>query len=76
MSDKICEINISNNWLTDTYIFYEDESILRIYNHNSINHHLKEWIEPQKITRAIKNKIVTKCLEKHKDRIMDILDYL
>ncbi|WP_326984875.1 hypothetical protein VUJ46_10205 [Chryseobacterium sp. MYb264] len=75
MKNKICEISISKDWLVDTYIFYENQTIKRVFADNSLNHKLTRWLEPKQISKTIKDQLIRKCPEELKEKIMLILDY-
>ena len=75
MENKICEISISTSWLGDTYIFYEDNSIKRVFDYNSLSCDVTEWLKPKQISKNNKDKLIKKCPDSCKERIMLILDY-
>jgi hypothetical protein len=75
MEKEICTISITTNWLGDEYTFYEDETIKRAYDNNSLSSDVTEWLEPKQISKQNKDKLVKNCPEEFKERIMLILDY-
>ncbi|WP_346984288.1 hypothetical protein [Chryseobacterium sp. POE27] len=75
MENEICKINISTNFLNDEYTFYNNETIKRVYDHNSLSSDVTEWVEPKQISKQNKDKIIKKCPEELKEKIMLILDY-
>lgn len=75
MEKEICTISITTNWLGDQYTFYEDNTIKRIFDNNSLNSDVTEWLEPSQISKQNKDKLIKNCPEEFKERIMLILDY-
>lgn len=75
MESKICTISIANTWLGDEYTFYENDTIKRIYDNNSLSSDVVEWLEPDQISKQNKDKLIRNCMEEFKERIMLILDY-
>lgn len=75
MEKEICTISITTNWLGDQYTFYEDNTIKRIYDNNSLSSDVTEWLEPKQISKQNKDKLVRNCPEEFKERVMLILDY-
>ncbi|MGE8526390.1 hypothetical protein [Chryseobacterium rhizosphaerae] len=75
MKKEICRISITNNWLGDEYIFYENGTIKRIYDNHSMSSNVTEWLEPGQISKLNKDKLVKSCPEELKEQVMHILDY-
>lgn len=75
MEKEICTISITNNWLTDEYTFYEDDTIKRKFDNNSLSSDVTEWLEPRQINKQNKDKLVKNCPEEFKEKVMHILDY-
>lgn len=75
MEKEICKISIANNWRGNEYIFYEDNTIKRVYDHHSLNSNKTEWITPKEISKQSKDKLIRSCPEEFKEQIMQILDY-
>lgn len=75
MEKEICTISITTNWLGDQYTFYEDNTIKRMFDNNSLNSDVTEWLEPTQISKQNKDKLIKNCPEEFKERIMLILDY-
>ncbi|MBV8328616.1 hypothetical protein [Chryseobacterium sp.] len=75
MEKEICTISIASNWLTDEYIFYENDTIKRIYDNHSMSSNVSEWVTPEQISEQNKDKLIKNCPEDLKERIMHILNY-
>ncbi|EJL74873.1 hypothetical protein [Chryseobacterium populi] len=75
MEKEICTISITGNWLADQYTFFENNTIKRLSDHNSLTTNVIEWLKPQQISKQNKDKLVKNCPEEFKERIMQILDY-
>jgi hypothetical protein len=75
MKKEICTISITNNWLGDEYTFYEDDKIKRIFDNNSLNSDVTEWLEAYQINKQTKDKLIRNCPEELKEKVMQILDY-
>ncbi|MDR6463047.1 hypothetical protein [Chryseobacterium sediminis] len=75
MEKEICKISIANNWLGDEYIFYENNTIKRVYDHHSLSSNKTEWVTQKEISKQSKDKLVKSCPEEFKEQIMQILDY-
>jgi hypothetical protein len=75
MEKEICTISITTNWLNDQYTFYEDNTIKRTYDNNSLSSDVTEWLEPAQINKQNKDKLIKNCPENFKERIMLLLDY-
>ncbi|UCA61929.1 hypothetical protein KB553_10515 [Chryseobacterium rhizoplanae] len=75
MKKEICTISVSSNWLGDEYTFYEDHTIKRVYDNNSLNSNKTEWLEPHQISKQNKDKLIRECPEEVKEQVMQILDY-
>ncbi|SMO60292.1 hypothetical protein SAMN06265171_103133 [Chryseobacterium rhizoplanae] len=75
MEKEICKISIANSWLGDEYIFYENNTIKRVYDHHSLSSNKTEWVTPKEISKQSKDKLVRSCPEEFKEQIMQILDY-
>lgn len=75
MEKEICTISITSNWLGDAYTFYENDTIKRTYDNNSLSSDVTEWLEPKQISKQNKDKLIKNCPEEFKERIMLILDY-
>ncbi|MFY7814099.1 hypothetical protein SAMN05421846_101497 [Chryseobacterium taeanense] len=75
MEKEICKVSISTSFLGDEYTFYENDKIKRVYDNNSLSSDVTEWLEAKQISKQNKDKIIRKCPEEFKERIMLILDY-
>ncbi|WP_374461736.1 hypothetical protein [Chryseobacterium taeanense] len=75
MEKEICKVSISTSFLGDEYTFYENDKIKRVYDNNSLSSDVTEWLEPKQISKQNKDKIIRKCPEEFKERVMLILDY-
>lgn len=75
MEKEICTISISATWLTDEYTFYENHKIKRVFDNNSLSSDVTEWLEAPQISKNNKDKLIKKCPEEFKEKIMQILDY-
>ncbi|CAD0220919.1 hypothetical protein KYG33_10035 [Chryseobacterium sp. D764] len=75
MEKEICKISIASNWLGNEYIFYENSTIKRVYDHHSLNSNKTEWITSKEISKQSKDKLIRSCPEEFKEQIMQILDY-
>ncbi|RXM37925.1 hypothetical protein BOQ62_19705 [Chryseobacterium sp. CH21] len=75
MEKEICTISVANNWLGDEYIFYDNNTIKRVYDTHSLNSDKTEWIAPQSINKHTKDKLIRACPEECKEQVMQILDY-
>jgi len=75
MEKEICTISIDTTWLGDTYTFYDDNKIKRVYDNNSLSSDVSEWLEAEQISKQNKDKLIKNCPEEFKERVMQILDY-
>ncbi|MFC3159101.1 hypothetical protein SAMN05443633_10312 [Chryseobacterium arachidis] len=74
MEKEICTISISGS-PGDAYTFFENETIKKNYDEESLSNDFSEWLEPQQISKQNKDKLIRNCPEEFKERIMLILDY-
>ncbi|KQT24040.1 hypothetical protein ASG22_08440 [Chryseobacterium sp. Leaf405] len=75
MEKEICTISITTNWLADEYTFYENNTIKRVYDKNSMSSNHTEWLEPKQISKQNKDKLIRNCPEECKEKVMLVLDY-
>lgn len=75
MEKEICTISIATTWLGDKYTFYNDNTIKRVYDNNSLSSDVSEWLEASQISKQNKDKLIKNCPEEFKERVMQILDY-
>ncbi|MCS3531399.1 hypothetical protein [Chryseobacterium sp. JUb7] len=75
MEKEICKISIANNWRNDEYTFYENNKVKRFFDNNSLSSDVTEWLDPSTISKQNKDRLIKKCPEEFKEKIMQILDY-
>lgn len=73
MKKEICSISIGKGILDDDYTFYEDGTIKRFYDQNQFKFNLEEWVTHEQIGDHIKQKLLDKCEELHKEQVRTIL---
>ncbi|MBK1897751.1 hypothetical protein [Chryseobacterium paridis] len=75
MEKEICTISITSDSFGDNYTFYEDQTIKRNYDSDSLHSDVTEWLKNDQISSQSKDKLIRNCPEELKEKIMIILNY-
>ncbi|KRB53693.1 hypothetical protein [Flavobacterium sp. Root186] len=74
MKVEICTVDISKHGLDDQYTFYDDESVIHIYDRNNYRLDIKEEITIEDISDIRKERILEACKPEYLLQIKALFD--
>jgi len=72
MKVEICTVDISIHGLDDQYTFYDDGTVIHIYDRNNYKLDVKEDITIQDISEIRKDRILEACKPQYQSQIQEL----
>ena len=74
MKVEICTVDISKHNLDDLYTFYDDGTVIHVYDRNNYKFDTKENISVQEISEIRKERILEACKPEYLPKIKALFD--